>query len=344
MSFTEQRNLPTVEEVTALLPLDESGIATKRSLEKELSDIMSGVSRKKLILVGPCAVDYEESIMDYMFCLSELQKQVSGQLLLVPRLYTAKPRTSFSGYTGILCYQLPADQIDYCRGIIASRRIHARVLQEAHLISADELLFPFLFDYYKDVVSYFAIGARNTENQLYAWFASGCDCPVGFKNPRNGQLSVMLNAIAAARSRQVIPLIGKQVITNGNEFSHAILRGYTNHEGYRRPNYGISALQEMERLKKEHDCLQVLPVIIDCSHDNSGKDYAAQIDVCRNVLMQTKASPQTNHAIRGFMIESYLMPGKQAATSKEYGKSLVDGCLGWDQTKNLILEIAESFQ
>lgn len=323
-----------------MFPVSPEERAEKRRLEEQLKMILTGKDHRLVIIVGPCAADYEDPVMEYVYRLSVLQEAVKDNLLLIPRIYTAKPRSAFSGYTGMLYYPDPNGEQDIAAGIFTARRIHLRVLKECNMLSADELLYLDLLPYLSDVVSYFAVGARSVENQMYPWVASGLDVPVGLKNPRCGEIDVLANAVITAQRTNKFSFGGSVYETTGNTAAHGILRGYSDFSGVPHSNYGYETIHQYTEAQRKKGAVPA-SVVIDCSHDNSGKRAEKQFEVCHNVLSQMSSFPEMKQAVRGFMLESYLVSGKCESESAKAGKSLVDACLGWQETELLIRQIAD---
>lgn len=340
MPFIHRTYLPSMEQVAEILPITPKEHVEKCSLEEQLRRILTGKDNRLVIIIGPCAADYEEPIMEYVFRLSVLQEEVKDRLLLIPRIYTAKPRSAFSGYTGMLYYPDPNGEQNIAKGILLARKTHLRVLRECKMLSADELLYLDLFPYLGDVVSYFTVGARSIENQMYPWVASGLDVPVGLKNPRCGDIGVLINAVSAAQRANTFSFGGSVYETTGNATAHGILRGYSDFSGTPHSNYNYETIHQYAFMQKMNG--SVAPsLIIDCSHDNSGKRSERQSDICYNLLSQMSSCAEIQHVVRGFMLESYLVSGKCVTSSAQIGKSLVDDCIGWQETELLIRQIAD---
>lgn len=341
MSFYIKSALPPVEDVIARFPLSPLDLRKKQNLEEELKSILAGNNSRRLLIIGPCAADYEDVVLEYVRRLSLLQEDVRDKLLLLPRVFTAKPRTSLSGYTGMLHYPNPDSESDIVTGLSVARNLHIRILQEYNMISADEMLYLDLLPYLKDVVSYFTVGARSVENQIYSWMASGLDVPVGLKNPRCGAISKLVFAVIASACSHIFSFGGSIVETTGNAFGHGILRGYSDASGTMFSNYDSASILQFAELLSASGTYPPR-LIIDCNHDNSGKDANRQAEICSNVIKQMKHETEVSQIVRGFMVESYLVSGSRKSASSQKGRSLVDDCIGWDATRQLIYQIAES--
>jgi 3-deoxy-7-phosphoheptulonate synthase len=292
-----------------------------------------------VLIVGPCSADREDAVLDYCTRLAALQEQVKENLILVPRVYTNKPRTTGEGYKGLLHQPDPAGEYDLLEGVIAIRRLHTRVLAETGLSTADEMLYPADYRYLSDLLSYVAVGARSVENQEHRLTASGIDVPVGMKNPTSGDLSVMLNAIQAAQGQHTFLYRGWEVETAGNDLAHAILRGYVNRHGESLPNYHYEDLAYLYDAYRARG-LKNMALIVDANHANSGKRHTEQRRICKEVLHSGRHSADIRSLVKGFMVESYLEDGCQSIGGGVYGKSITDPCIGWPETERLVKEIA----
>ncbi len=338
MVFT--RKLPIPLEVKEKYPLSLKATEDKAVFDQKLADIFNGNSEKLVLIIGPCSADAEEPVMAYVHKLARLQEQVSDKILLVPRIYTNKPRTTGDGYKGMLHQPDPNGKPDVFRGILAIRALHARALSETGMGTADEMLYPANHRYLSDILSYVAVGARSVENQEHRLVASGLGIPTGMKNPTGGDLSIMMNALHAASQPHSFIYRGWAVETPGNPFAHAILRGYVDVMGHSHPNYHYEDLIYLA------DLYQQLPelrpgLIVDTNHANSGKQYLEQPRIVKSVLHSARHSESIRTMLRGFMIESYLEDGAQNVGEGCFGKSITDPCLGWEKTEKLVLEIAD---
>lgn len=334
-----KRRLPVPKEIKERYPLTPALAAVKTRRDRELAEIFTGRSGRMVLLIGPCSADREDAVLDYCTRLAGLQEQVQDSLILVPRVYTNKPRTTGEGYKGLLHQPDPAGEYDLLEGVIAIRRLHTRVLAETGLSTADEMLYPADYRYLSDLLSYVAVGARSVENQEHRLTASGIDVPVGMKNPTSGDLSVMLNAIQAAQGQHTFLYRGWEVETAGNDLAHAILRGYVNRHGESLPNYHYEDLAYLYDAYRARG-LKNMALIVDANHANSGKRHTEQRRICKEVLHSSRHSADIRNLVKGFMVESYLEDGCQSIGGGVYGKSITDPCIGWPETERLVREIA----
>lgn len=341
MSFKFVKQLPSPDEVKQQTPLSDELIKAKAKRDKLIQDIFTGDSDKFLVVVGPCSADNEDSVCEYTQRLVRLQEKVADRLVLVPRIYTNKPRTTGEGYKGMLHQPDPEAKPDVLAGILAIRHMHMRSLAETGLTAADEMLYPDNWHYLSDLLSYVAIGARSVENQEHRLMVSGLDIPVGMKNPTSGDFSVMLNSVIAAQGSHDFISRGWEVATEGNPLTHTILRGAVNKHGNTIPNYHYEDLQLLLNMYHEKN-LANPAVVIDTNHSNSGKQYMEQIRIAKEVLHSRLVSKDIQKLVKGVMIESYLVEGSQKIGPNHiYGKSITDPCLGWEDTEKLIYTIAE---
>lgn len=341
MSFKFVKQLPSPEEIKEMSPVTEEMKKVKETRDRLIQDVITGNSDKFLVIVGPCSADNEEAVCDYTNRLAKVQEKVADRLVLVPRIYTNKPRTTGEGYKGMLHQPDPEAKPDVLAGILAIRHMHIRSIQETGLTSADEMLYPDNWHYLSDLLSYVAIGARSVENQEHRLMVSGLDIPVGMKNPTSGDFSVMLNSVVAAQHGHDFISRGWEVSTEGNPLTHTILRGAVNKHGNTIPNYHYEDLQLLLEMYGERD-LANPAVIIDSNHSNSGKKYEQQIRIVKEVLHSRLVSKDIRQLVKGVMIESYIEPGNQKiGPNHVYGKSITDPCLGWDETEKLLYTIAE---
>ena len=341
MSFKFVKQLPSPEEIKEMSPVTEEMKKVKETRDRLIQDVITGNSDKFLVIVGPCSADNEEAVCDYTNRLAKVQEKVADRLVLVPRIYTNKPRTTGEGYKGMLHQPDPEAKPDVLAGILAIRHMHIRSIKETGLTSADEMLYPDNWHYLSDLLSYVAIGARSVENQEHRLMVSGLDIPVGMKNPTSGDFSVMLNSVVAAQHGHDFISRGWEVSTEGNSLTHTILRGAVNKHGNTIPNYHYEDLQLLLEMYGERD-LANPAVIIDSNHSNSGKKYEQQIRIVKEVLHSRLVSKDIRQLVKGVMIESYIEPGNQKiGPNHVYGKSITDPCLGWDETEKLLYTIAE---
>ncbi|MBQ5331263.1 MAG: 3-deoxy-7-phosphoheptulonate synthase [Oscillospiraceae bacterium] len=337
------RKLPIPKDVKEQFPISEEIKKIKAAKDKEIADVFKGRSDKFILVIGPCSADREDAVMDYICRLAKVQEQVKDKLILIPRIYTNKPRTTGQGYKGMVHQPDPTKGEDMLEGIIAIRKLHTRAVNETGLVCADEMLYPENHRYLSDILSYVAIGARSVEDQQHRLTASGLEIPVGMKNPTGGDYSVMLNSITAAQSSHTFLYRGWECRSKGNPLAHAILRGYVDRRGVSHPNYhyeDLASLYEMYSSKG----LENVAVIVDSNHCNSGKQYLEQIRICNEVLHSMRHNADINSFVKGFMIESYIEDGAQKVDGGEYGKSITDPCLGWEKSEKLILSIADQLR
>ncbi|MBO5711467.1 MAG: 3-deoxy-7-phosphoheptulonate synthase [Acholeplasmatales bacterium] len=334
------RKLPIPQEVKKMYPLDEELAKIKEKNDIEIKKVFTGESNKLILIIGPCSADNEESVLEYMHRLRALQDKVYDRILIIPRVYTNKPRTTGDGYKGMLHQPNPNEEPDMLKGIIAIRRLHMRVLKETGFSTADELLYTQNHRYINDLLSYVAVGARSVENQEHRLTASGLDIPVGMKNPTSGNLNVMLNSIYAAQNSHMFIYRGWEVISTGNPYAHAILRGYIDNNDNSVSNYHLENLLELQKLY-QNDKYQYPSVIIDCNHSNSNKNYIDQINIAKEIISITNENETLKKMVKGLMIESYLVDGCQNVDGGTFGQSSTDPCLGWEKTLKLVLELAE---
>ncbi len=340
MNMEFERKLLIPKEVKEMYPLSyELGLKVEER-NKEIADIFTGKSKKLLLIIGPCSADNEDSVIDYITRLREIQEKVKDNIFIIPRIYTNKPRTTGDGYKGMLHQPDPNEKPDMFKGIVAIRELHIRALKETGFSCADEMLYPENYRYLNDILSYVAIGARSVENQQHRLTASGLDIPVGMKNPTGGDLGVMMNAITAAQHKHTFIYRGWQVHSQGNPLAHAILRGYVNKHGQALPNYHYEDLISLNQLYSKSG-LQNPAVIIDTNHANSNKKYLEQPRIAKDVMHSCRHDSSVKNMVKGFMIESYIEDGAQKVGECVYGKSITDPCLGWKKTEKLIYDLAE---
>ena len=340
MSMKFNTTLPSPAELKEEIPLSEKLAELKKKRDQEIRDIFTGKSDKFAVIIGPCSADNEDSVCEYVNRLAKVNEKVKDKLMIIPRIYTNKPRTTGEGYKGMLHQPDPDKAPDLYAGIIAIRHMHIRAMEESGLTGADEMLYPENRSYLDDILSYEAIGARSVENQQHRLTASGVGIPVGMKNPTGGDLSVMMNSITAAQGQHVFLYRGWEVQSLGNPYAHALLRGYVDKHGKTYSNYHYEDLNELFELYQEHE-LKNPGVIIDTNHANSGKHYLEQIRIAKEVLHSCRLSKDIKGLVKGLMIESYIEDGNQPIGGGCYGKSITDPCLGWEKSERLIYEIAD---
>lgn len=340
MSFTNIRQIPSPEEIIAQNPLAENLKKIKAERDEEIKKAFAGESDKFVVIVGPCSADDEDSVCDYVSRLAKVNEKVKDKLFIVPRIYTNKPRTTGEGYKGMLHQPDPEKSPNILEGLHSIRRMFIRSIKESHLTPADEMLYPSNHIYCEDLLSYVAVGARSVENQQHRLTASGVDVPVGMKNPTSGDLTVMFNSIQAAHGKHEFIFNDHEVVTSGNIYSHAIMRGSVNKHGHSLPNYHYEDLLRVNALYKEHNFPNPA-VIVDANHANSNKQFSEQPRIVKEVLHSRAYNPELKKLVKGVMIESYIEGGCQKVDNHIYGKSITDPCLGWDETERLLYDIAE---
>lgn len=340
MSMNFKRKLPIPMEVKEKYPVSMEIAQVKEKRDIEIRKVFTGEVKKLLLVIGPCSADREDAVLDYVSRLASLQEKVKDQILIIPRIYTNKPRTTGDGYKGMLHQPDPNKAPDVYEGILAIRRLHMRAIAESGLGCADEMLYPENHRYLSDLLSYVAIGARSVEDQQHRLTASGIDEPVGMKNPTSGDFHVMMNAITAAQHSHSFVYRGWDVESSGNPYAHAILRGYVNKHGESIPNYHYEDLNFLYEMYQKTD-LKNPSVIVDCNHANSGKRYIEQIRIAKEIIHSMKHNDHISSLVKGLMIESYLEDGCQKAEEGVYGRSITDPCLGWEKTERLVLDLAE---
>ena len=338
MSFNFKRKLPIPKEIKEQFPVSDRIRQIKETRGKEIADVFSGASDKFLLIIGPCSADSEESVMDYTMRLAALQPEIEDKIIIIPRIYTNKPRTTGQGYKGMVHQPDPTKKPDMLEGLIAIRKLHIDAVEQSGLLCADEMLYPENYRYLSDILGYVAVGARSVEDQQHRLTVSGMDIPAGMKNPTSGDFAVMLNSIVAAQSSHTFLYRGWEVETTGNPLSHAILRGAVNKHGQCVPNYHYEDLIRLYNMYTELG-LENPALIVDANHSNSNKQYLEQIRICKEVLHSRKYNKNLKGFIKGFMIESYIEDGNQKIGDGVYGKSITDPCLGWEKTKQLIMDI-----
>lgn len=341
MAMTQfKRKLPVPKEIKEQYPLSAHAAAVKEERDKQIANVFTGESDRLLLVIGPCSADRADSVLDYIHRLAEVQKEVDDKILIIPRIYTGKPRTTGAGYKGMLHQPDPDKKPDMLEGVIAIRNLHRDAIEQTGLTCADEMLYPENCRYLSDLLSYVAIGARSVENQEHRLVSSSLNIPVGMKNPTSGDFSIMLNAIKAAQSGHVFLYRGWEVESAGNPLAHAILRGSVNKHGINHSNYHYEDLITLHGMYCNGG-FENPSVIVDTNHSNSGKKYMEQIRIANEVLHSMRHSDDIRKMVKGFMIESYIEDGCQKIEDGVYGKSITDPCLGWDKTKELIYTIAE---
>lgn len=332
--------LPTPEEIREQYPVPQNLAAIKAARDEEIKAVITGQSDKFLVIIGPCSADNEDAVCDYITRLAKINEEVKDKLILIPRIYTNKPRTTGAGYKGIVHQPDPEKKPDFSQGLIAMRKMHIRALAESGLSAADEMLYPENWGYVSDILSYVAIGARSVEDQQHRLTVSGFDVPSGMKNPTSGDFSVMLNSVYAAQHAHSFIYRGWEVHTSGNPLAHTVLRGAVNKHGSSIPNYHYEDLNRLLEMYNKMDLLYPA-CVIDANHNNSNKQFEQQIRITKEVMHSRKLNSDIYKLVKGIMIESYIEEGCQKIGDGTYGKSITDPCLGWEDSKRLIYDIAE---
>lgn len=341
MSIKFVKRLPTEEELKEALPLSEDLKKIKDARDAEIKKVFSGSSDKFIMVIGPCSADSEEPVMDYLNRLADLQKEVADKILVIPRIYTGKPRTTGAGYKGMVHQPDPSKQTDMAEGLYAVRKLHLRAIKETGMAAADEMLYAENTHYVDDLIAYHAVGARSVEDQLHRLTASGLDVPVGMKNPTSGDFNVMMNSCLAGQTSHIFMYKGYQAETSGNPYTHCILRGGLDKYGKSIPNYHYDDLVRLVDAYAGFDKLVNPACIVDANHNNSGKQWAEQPRIVKEVLHSCRHNQDIKRIVKGVMVESYIEDGNQAIGDGCYGKSITDPCLGWDKTRQLLLDVAE---
>ena len=334
------RKLPIPQDVKKEYPLTERMAQVKAARDESIRDVFEGKSDKFILVIGPCSAEHREPVLEYISRLRKIEEQVSDKIIIIPRIYTNKPRTTGQGYKGMLHQPDPEEKPDMYKGIVAIRELHMEALRDYDFSCADEMLYPENHRYLSDLLSYVAVGARSVENQQHRLTASGIDVPVGMKNPTGGDLSVMMNSIIAAQSSHTFLYRGWEVTSTGNPYSHAILRGYVDYAGRSVSNYHYEDLLRVKELYEKSNLINP-SVIVDTNHNNSGKKYLEQVRIAKDVVHSRNQNADIKRLVKGLMIESYIEDGACKAEEHIFGKSITDPCLGWEKTEKLILDIAD---
>lgn len=341
MSIEFLRTLPTPEEIKEQFPLPENLIKLKAERDSEIKKVFTGESDKFIMVIGPCSADNEDAVCDYVSRLVKVQEKISDKVIIIPRIYTNKPRTTGEGYKGMLHQPDPEKKPDLLAGLTSIRKMHIRVMNETGLTAADEMLYPENYQYFSDILSYVAVGARSVEDQQHRLTVSGMDIPAGMKNPTSGDLSVMMNSVIAAQGKHTFIYRGYEVKTSGNPLTHTILRGAVNKHGQCIPNYHYEDLIRLYDMYQDKSSLANPAVIVDANHSNSAKQYIEQIRISKEILHSRRHSSDIKGFVKGLMIESYIEDGNQKVGEGIYGKSITDPCLGWAKTEQLLYDIAD---
>lgn len=340
MGFEFIKKLPTPAEIREEFALPANLVERKKERDAEIRDVITGKSNKFLLIIGPCSADNEDSVCDYVNRLAKISDKVRDKIILIPRIYTNKPRTTGEGYKGMIHQPDPQQKSDFLAGLIAIRKMHIRAFEETGLSAADEMLYPENWGYLSDILSYVAVGARSVEDQQHRLTVSGFDIPAGMKNPTSGDFSVMLNSVYAAQHPHSFIYRGWEVNTAGNELAHTVLRGATNKHGQNLPNYHYEDMNLLWEMYEKME-LKNPACVVDTNHSNSGKQFAQQIRIAKEIMHSRKLNPNIHSLVKGLMIESYIEEGNQKIGGGIYGKSITDPCLGWADTERLIYDLAE---
>lgn len=334
------RRLPSPQELMAEFPSDDKVRQIKKERDEAIKNIIIGKDDRFLLVIGPCSADNEKAVLDYIHRFVPVQEKVKDKIFIIPRVYTSKPRTIGIGYKGMLHQPDPEGKENLLDGIIAVRNMNTRIIKETGFTCAEEILYPEMYRYVSDLMSYAAVGARSVEDQLHRMIASGVGIPVGMKNPTSGDIPVMLNSIEAAQHSQEFLFRGWEVRTKGNPLAHAILRGFVDQFGNSQPNYHYENIQRLLDAYNKRDLVNPA-LVVDTNHANSGKKYLEQIRIAKDVMQSRRLNPDIHTLVKGLMIESYLVDGNQKISEGTYGKSITDPCLGWEKTERLILDLAD---
>lgn len=340
MKMNFHKELPIPQEVKQEYPLTDRMTKIKDKRDEEIRAVFDGTSNKFILIIGPCSADHNEPVLEYISRLRKIEDEVSDKIVIIPRIYTNKPRTTGQGYKGMLHQPDPDAKPDMYKGLVAIRELHLAALRDYDFSCADEMLYPENYHFLSDLLSYVAVGARSVENQQHRLTASGIDAPVGMKNPTGGDLSVMMNSIVAAQSSHTFIYRGWEVTSEGNSYAHAILRGYVDYAGRSISNYHYEDLLRVEELYEKSN-LTNPSVIVDTNHNNSGKKYLEQVRIAKDIVHSRNQNSDIKRLVKGLMVESYLEDGAQSIGEHIYGKSITDPCLGWEKTEKLIYDIAD---
>ena len=340
MAMNFHRKLPIPQEVKKEFPLTERMEQVKAKRDESIRDVFEGKSDKFILAIGPCSAERSEPVLEYISRLRKIEDQVSDKIIIIPRIYTNKPRTTGQGYKGMLHQPDPEAKSDMYKGIVSIRELHMAALRDYDFSCADEMLYPENHRYLSDLLSYVAVGARSVENQQHRLTASGLDVPVGMKNPTGGDLGVMMNSIVAAQSSHTFLYRGWEVTSDGNPYAHAILRGYVDYTGRSVSNYHYEDLLRVQEFYNKSNLVNP-SIIVDTNHNNSGKQYLEPVRIAKDIVHSRNQNADIKKLVKGLMIESYIEDGAQSPDEHVFGKSITDPCLGWEKTEQLILDIAE---
>lgn len=341
MSFSYLKKMPDPDTIKSEFSMTPEMKALKADRDQQIADIITGKDDRVLAIIGPCSADNEDSVCEYVNRLTSVQEKIKDRVLIVPRIYTNKPRTTGSGYKGIASQPDPTKAPDMVEGLIAMRKMHLRAIEESGFTCADEMLYPENWPYVEDLLSYVAIGARSVEDQHHRLTVSGFDVASGMKNPTSGDFSVMLNSVYAAQHAHHFTFSGYEVRTTGNPLAHTILRGAVSKHGNCVQNYHYEDLVRLSDMYASMDLVNPA-TIVDANHSNSNKQFKQQIRIVREIMMSRQFSSDVKNLVKGVMVESYLEEGSQKISDHQvYGKSITDPCLGWEDSEKLLYMIAE---
>lgn len=340
MSFKFVRELPTPAVVKEMHPVPPEVAEIKKERDHMIAGVLTGRDDRFLVIIGPCSADREDAVCEYVSRLTAIQEAVRDRVIIIPRIYTNKPRTTGEGYKGIVSQPNPEQAPNMLAGLMAMRKMHIRAIKESGLTAADEMLYCENWSFVDDLLSYVAIGARSVEDQQHRLTASGFDVACGMKNPTSGDFSVMLNSVYAAQHPHHFIYRNQEVDTGGNPLTHVILRGAVSKHGNTVQNYHY---EDIMRLFERYSSMNLKnpAVIIDANHSNSNKQYKEQIRIVQEVMHNRILSPDIKNLVKGVMVESYLEEGSQHIGDHVYGQSITDPCLGWEDSEKLIYTIAE---
>lgn len=341
MSLHYISQVPSADEIKEFFPMSESNKKVKAQRDIEIAKVFTGESNKFIVIIGPCSADNEDAVLDYLNRLAKVQERIKDKIIIIPRIYTNKPRTNGSGYKGMLHQPNPEEKPNFIEGLKAIRKMHIDAISQTGLTAADEMLYSDNWPYLSDILSYVAVGARSVENQSHRLTASGIDVPVGMKNPTSGDYSVMMNSCVAGQAGHTFMTAGWEVKSDGNPLTHCILRGSLNRHGVSMPNYHYEDLIALYEAYQKFDMLKNPAVIVDANHNNSGKKWDEQPRIVKEILHSMRHSENVAQIVKGVMVESYIEDGNQPVGGGCYGKSITDPCLGWEKSEQLLLEMAE---
>ena len=340
MGFEFIKKLPTPDEIRNQYPIDAKIKALKEKRDQEIRDVFTGKSDKFLAIIGPCSADNEDAVCDYLLRLRKVQDKIADKVLIIPRVYTNKPRTTGEGYKGMVHQPDPEKKPNMLAGLVAIRKMHIRAIEESGFTCADEMLYPENWRYLSDLLSYVAVGARSVEDQQHRLTVSGMDVPAGMKNPTSGDYNVMMNSCIAGQHHHTFLYSGWEAHTDGNPLTHCILRGALNKHGQSISNYHYEDLRLLADTYKKFNLVNHA-CIVDANHNNSGKKFIEQPRIVKEIIHSRNYDSEIKNLVKGVMVESYIEDGNQPVDGGCYGKSITDPCLGWDKTERLLKEVAD---